>query len=240
MVSKTDYSQFMTSVNNELCHSPMMETTRNERRRSRTRSRIVDAAERLMRERGVDAVTVQDITEAADVGHGTFYVHFSTKAEVLRPLIDELADGIHDEVDRLAGRRDPAERLSAGIRILLRAIARDPLWRAFVFESGTPFRRLGEGVGRPPVEDMQRGIESGRFHVEDVRAAWCFLDGALIGVLTAINEGRLDESAAETTAEFFLRTIGVPLDEAARIAHRRLDEVAISGTARDEGERAHP
>jgi len=217
-----------------------MAMTRNERRRDRTRARIVAAAELLMRERGVDAVTVQDITEAADVGHGTFYVHFSTKAEVLRPVIEELAERIHDEVDRVAGRRDPAERLSAGVRICLRAIVRDPLWHAFVLESGTPFRRLAEGVGRAPTDDMQRGIESGRFRVEDVRAAWCFLDGALVGVLSAIDEGRLDESASETTAEFFLRTLGVPPDEAARIARRPLNEAAPSAKAPDEGERMHP
>jgi AcrR family transcriptional regulator len=198
--------------------------TRSERRRQRTRARIVEAAERLMRERGVDAVTVQGITEEADVGHGTFYCHFDSKAEVLRPLIDELAKRIHVRVDRVTGgRRDPALRLSAGVRVALRAIASDPLWNWYVFQSGTPFRRLAEGMGAPPVEDMNRGVASDRFQVRDLRATWSFIDGALIGVLTCWNQGLLGEDAAETTAELVLRSLGVSPEEAQRIAHEPLD-----------------
>ena len=177
-----------------------------------------------MRERGVDAVTVQDITEEADIGHGTFYLHFKSKAEVLRPVIDRLADRIHEEVDRVTkGQRDPAHRLAAGVRIALRAIVSDPLWNWYVFQSGTHFRRLAEGLGAPPVEDVNLGVDQGRFQVGDLRATWSFIDGAMIGVLTAWGQGSVGEDAAETTAELVLRTLGVPPDEAATIARVPLD-----------------
>ena len=177
-----------------------------------------------MRERGVDGVTVQDITEEADVGHGTFYLHFKNKAEVLRPVIDQLGDRIHERVDRATkGRADPAVRLAAGVRIALRAIAGDPLWNWYVFQSGTPFRRLAEGMGAPPVEDVNLGVAKGRFQVTDLRATWSFIDGALIGVLTAWNQGAVGEGAAETTAELVLRTLGVPPSEASRIAHEPME-----------------
>ena len=198
--------------------------TRSQRRRQRTRARIVEAAERLMGQRGVEAVTIQDITEAADVGHGTFYLHFESKAEVLRPLIDQRGARVHEQVDRATrGDRDPALRFGTGIRIALRAIARDPIWNWYVFQSGTPFRQLGDGMGAPPVEDMNRGIASGRFQVRDLRATWSFVDGALIGVLTACNRGVLGGDAAEITAELVLRSLGVPTDEAARIARVPLE-----------------
>jgi AcrR family transcriptional regulator len=200
------------------------QSTRSQRRRERTRLRIIEAAERLMRERGVDGVTVQDITEEADVGHGTFYLHFKNKAEVLRPVIDQLGDRIHERVDRATkGRADPAVRLAAGVRIALRAIAGDPLWNWYVFQSGTPFRRLAEGMGAPPVEDVNLGVAKGRFQVTDLRATWSFIDGALIGVLTAWNQGAVGEGAAETTAELVLRTLGVPPSEASRIAHEPME-----------------
>ena len=177
-----------------------------------------------MRERGVEAVTIQDITELADVGHGTFYLHFESKAEVLRPVIDQLAERIHERVDRVTrGDGDPALRLATGIRIALRSIAGDPLWRWYVFRSGTPFRRLAEGMGAPPVEDMNRGVASGRFQVGDLRATWSFVDGALIGVLTAWNQGALSDDAAETTAELVLRSLGVTPGEAGRIARQPLE-----------------
>jgi len=50
-----------------------------------------------------------------------------------------------------------------------------------------------------------------------------FVDGALIGVLTAFNQGMLDEGAAEITAELVLRSLGVAPEEAARIAREPLE-----------------
>ncbi|MBW2230796.1 MAG: TetR/AcrR family transcriptional regulator [Deltaproteobacteria bacterium] len=199
-------------------------STRTQRRRQRTQARIVEAAERLMREHGVEAVTVQDITEAADVGHGTFYLHFESKAEVLRPLIDRMAERIHARVDRVTGgKRDPALRLATGVRIALYAIASDPLWNWYVFRSGTPFRRLAEGMGTAPQEDMKRGVANGRFQVTNLRATWSFIDGALIGVLAAWNRSGMGDDAAEITAELVLRSLGVSTEEAARIAREPLE-----------------
>ena len=57
--------------------------TRRERRREETRECIFRAALKLFAERGVFATTVEDITEAADVGKGTFFNYFPSKEHVL-------------------------------------------------------------------------------------------------------------------------------------------------------------
>lgn len=54
-----------------------------DRRVQRTRRHIHEAFFGLMREKGYEAVTVQDILDRADVGRSTFYAHFSGKQEVL-------------------------------------------------------------------------------------------------------------------------------------------------------------
>jgi AcrR family transcriptional regulator len=177
-----------------------------------------------MRERGVEAVTIHDITEAADVGHGTFYLHFKTKGDVLRPVIEQLTDRLHARVDRATGgAEDPALRMATGIRLALRTIVGDPLWHWYAFRSGTPFRRLAEGRGAPPVEDMKRGVASGRFRAADLRAIWSFVDGALTGVLTALDQGTLGDDAVDLTAEMILCSLGVDAEEAAHIAHKPLE-----------------
>ena len=176
-----------------------------------------------MRERGVEAVTIQDITEAADVGHGTFYLHFKTKAEVLRPVIEHLSGQLHAQVDRAAhGTRDPALRMALGLRVLLRAIAEDPLWSWYA-RSGTSFRGMIADMGTTPMEDIQRGLESGRFDVADLPTTWSFLDGALIGVITALGEHARVDAVAESAAELVLRALGIPAEEAAQIAREPLE-----------------
>lgn len=59
---------------------------RRERRRAEIRERLFRAALRLFAERGFLETTVEDITEAADVGKGTFFNYFPTKEHVLATL----------------------------------------------------------------------------------------------------------------------------------------------------------
>ena len=56
---------------------------RRERRRAEIRERLFRSALRLFGERGYLETTVEDITEAADVGKGTFFNYFPTKEHVL-------------------------------------------------------------------------------------------------------------------------------------------------------------
>lgn len=59
---------------------------RRERKREETRQKIYRAAMRLFAERGFFETTTEQITEAADVGQGTFFNYFPTKQHVLMVL----------------------------------------------------------------------------------------------------------------------------------------------------------
>jgi AcrR family transcriptional regulator len=61
----------------------LMEPSRRERKKEETRQRIFEAAVSLFRERGFEATTVDEITEKADVGRGTFFNYFPRKEAVL-------------------------------------------------------------------------------------------------------------------------------------------------------------
>ena len=56
---------------------------RRQRRAAETRMRLFRCALKLLAERGFQNVTVEDITEAADVGKGTFFNYFESKDHVL-------------------------------------------------------------------------------------------------------------------------------------------------------------
>lgn len=62
---------------------PIPRTNRRERRRAETRERLFRAALELFARRGFLETTVEDITESADVGKGTFFNYFPTKEHVL-------------------------------------------------------------------------------------------------------------------------------------------------------------
>ena len=71
------------------------EADRNDRRRARTRRALLDAARRVIGRQGVENVTIQEITDEADVGFGSFYNHFATKEDLLQELLQESSETVH-------------------------------------------------------------------------------------------------------------------------------------------------
>src|SRR3954452_1819088 len=63
-------------------------TDRRSRRGAETRERLFRAAVRLFAEKGFAETTVADITNAADVGKGTFFNHFPSKDHILIAFSD--------------------------------------------------------------------------------------------------------------------------------------------------------
>ncbi len=67
--------------------------TRSERRTLATRRRLLNAARSVFAEKGLNLARIDDITERADVGKGTFYNYFRTKENLIRELLaNVLAD----------------------------------------------------------------------------------------------------------------------------------------------------
>jgi AcrR family transcriptional regulator len=67
---------------------PTLRRPRVERRRAATRDRIVVAAGRHFAAAGPDAVTLNQVADAADVARGTLYSHFQTKDALLCAIVE--------------------------------------------------------------------------------------------------------------------------------------------------------
>jgi len=90
---------------------------RNARRKERTRAALVHAAQELLADgRGHDA-SIKAITELADVGFGSFFNHFESKAELFDAAVTDVARRYEVWLDeRLLHVTDPLQRLSLSIR----------------------------------------------------------------------------------------------------------------------------
>lgn len=74
--------------------------SRHERRRLQTRKQLIEMTMKLILEKGYDAISIQDITDRADLGRGTFYIHFKDKEEIVWTAFQELFQTLEQEAHR--------------------------------------------------------------------------------------------------------------------------------------------
>jgi AcrR family transcriptional regulator len=137
---------------------------RRQRRAAETRLRLFRCALQLFSERGFPNVTVEDITEAADVGKGTFFNYFESKDHVLGVMAEIQLGKVREA---LALSESGKLAIHEVVHHLFLRIAEEPgrspdLARALI----TSFL-ASEGVRR----DIERNMSEGRKMVAQVVAA---------------------------------------------------------------------
>lgn len=152
-----------------------------------TRQRIIEAAEKLFALRGVEGVSIRDITRAAGVNLAAINYHFGTKtalaAEVFRQCIDPLNARrleLLDDVEKKAGVNPPA------LEAVLEAMIRPAVERGFDHrqDNETFLRLTGRCLSEPNAE-IEQII---RAHFEKLIRRF---DAALLRVLPGLDPEEL-------------------------------------------------
>ena len=160
--------------------------------------RILDAASRLFRDKGFEAVSVAEVMKAAGLTHGGFYGHFTSKDDlVAQTLVHVLAAGSGGEGDPRSYIGDylaPRHRDNAAGGCPIAGLAAD-------VRRQTPAARLAmtEGI-RSQIERLSRGRPE-LSAAERRRAAigsWAAMVGAVI-LARAIDDPVLSDEVLEQT-----------------------------------------
>jgi AcrR family transcriptional regulator len=202
--------------------------TRLDRRKARTRQALIDAAARLIAEGRGERASIQEITEAADIGFGSFYNHFDSKDELFRTASEEVLERWGLMIDRAcAGIDDPAEVFATSFRISGRLGWTHPELARFITGAGLDLLDIPRGLAPRALRDIKIGQAAGRFTFPHAEIALSAVAGGLLGLLRVHQQHpeQIDETAVDETAEGMLRMFGVPAREAKRIAARKLPDI---------------
>jgi AcrR family transcriptional regulator len=209
---------------------PEGQPTRLDRRKARTRQALVRAARRILAERGTTDVSIQDITDTADVGFGSFYNHFESKAELFEVAVREVLEEYGASLDHAcADLTDSAEIYAVGVRMTARLALTRPAVAQVLLQVGLSYATEDQGLARRAQRDIRRAIADGRFTVEDPRLGLISTAGCILAFLrTALDHpGELTESDADTLAEMLLRMLGMTARTAHAVSRRRLPTVPV-------------
>ena len=194
--------------------------TRLDRRKARTRQALIDAAVRLIAEGRGDRASIQEITDEADIGFGSFYNHFDSKEQLFQTASEEVVERWGQMIDRAsAGITDPAELFAVGLRISGRLGWTHPDIAGFLTGAGLDVLDGRRGLTPRALRDIQAGQAAGRFTVPDAEIALSAVVGGLLGLLRTSQRypERVNEMTVDQLAEAILRLLGVPADEAVRL-----------------------
>jgi len=196
---------------------------RRARRREQTRAKLLAAARSLFARQGVEKTRINEITEEADVGFGSFYNHFDSKEAIVEAVLaDALAShaaalrAVTDELD------DPAEVISAAHRYFVRLARTDPELAWLLVRLDVSHTVVTETLGPFARRDLRRGLNAGRLHVPHQQTALEASGGALLAVIRTVLDGSAPKSADVHHAEGILRMLGLSRAEAADVARRPL------------------
>lgn len=188
--------------------------------------RIYDAATRLFAERGVTAVNVSDLAEAAGVARGTIY----NNGVSIESLFTEVAAHLADEMNRRVAAsfeevEDPALRIALGIRHYLRRAHEEPDWGRFIARFGLTPEMMQKLWSGPPTRDLMAGLDAGRFkfRLEQLPSAIAMIGGSVMSSLFLVLHGHQTwREAGSHCAELVLRGLGITPKQAAQLARAEL------------------
>jgi AcrR family transcriptional regulator len=196
---------------------------RRDRRREATRRALIDAARRLFASQGVDNTRINEITDAADVGFGSFYNHFDSKDAIVEAVLAEAVAAQGAAIDELTSQLDdPAEVVSVAHRHFVELARTDPDWGWLLVRLDVTHDVMLAALGPYARRDMARGIKSGRFEVADKRTALFAAGGALVAVMRSVLDGQAPRDADRRHAEGILRLFGLTPADAAAVAAREM------------------
>lgn len=121
---------------------------RLDRRVQRTRKLLREALMDLILEVGYDTISIQDITDKANLGRATFYLHFKDKDDLLLDVIDQMMSDFIEQVPQISTAQWRLEDIKAIEKLFDFAADHYDLYRILIIGSGgiTASRQLHQRI----------------------------------------------------------------------------------------------
>ena len=216
-----------------MSNAPTQQVNRLDRRKARTRAALIRAAQSLIAE-GRTSVPILEITQAADVGMGSFYNHFETKEQLFDAAVEAALDAYGQLLDRVtAGIEDPAEVFASSFRLTGRLHRREPELSRVLLSNALRLLSADNGLAPRARRDIAAAVDAGRFDVTDLDVAVTMTAGALIalGQLLHDEPGRDMEATTDRVTEDLLRMFGMTRRQAQRICSLPLPDLDAAGNS---------
>jgi AcrR family transcriptional regulator len=179
----------------------------------RTRGKLLDAAESIFGTRGFHASSIADITRAAGVALGTFYVYFPSKEAIFVELVKDMGHDMRRRLhDASAAAPDRLAAEEAGFRAFFDFVAQHPnlyrIVRECEFVAPGEYRAWYERLAERYRAGLVQAMDAGEFRRLDPELiAYCLMGmGDFLGMRLVLwdRRRRVPRKALATVMEMLL------------------------------------
>ncbi|MEI7717368.1 MAG: TetR/AcrR family transcriptional regulator [Mycobacterium sp.] len=197
------------------------------RRKERTRAALIKSAQAFVGAGRLN-VPVLEITQAADVGMGSFYNHFDSKEQLFEAAVADVLDSHGALLDQIGGHtNDPAETFAASFRLTGRFFRSHPQESRILLANWTALMTSDRGLAPRALRDIKAAVVAGRFDVDDPQRAVAVAAGILLGLASLLQDPERDDAlATDAMTEDLLRLFGMDARDAHEICTRPLPDIA--------------
>ena len=158
------------------------------------RAEILDAAERLLVRRGIDAVSIADIAQEAGAAKGLLYHYFESKDDLIAVLRERYLSDWYSEIERLlaaTGAGDEEDRFARFLRSMYEFHADKIELHHLLLGGEGAEHDIIQKTRKLLLEFVRLGVRSGRFSVAKLEPTVDFILNGLHGLLVQyLHEGR--------------------------------------------------
>jgi AcrR family transcriptional regulator len=135
---------------------------RTQRRREQTARQLLEAARRVLAQKGYHGTKIVDIARTAHVGVGTFYLYYATKEALFLELVEDTVARLKGELDQVRARvADAVEQSRVRTLTFFRFAQENRELFRIVFGHGASFHDVVRRCQEQFIRDMQESIEVG-------------------------------------------------------------------------------
>jgi len=192
---------------------------RTAKRRLKTRQQLLDATQELILEKGLERISTDDITEAADLGRRTFYNHFDNKHDcVVAALKDRYRDFVLRAATAADRKLDAAQSLTNSAINVFNEMAKDPITQKLTDQPQLLAEAIAASQGEHLAEDYLNGLEQGTFKaVSSAEVISSITLWGFVGLLIDTIDQDRGEEQGTAWARFVLFNLGVEQSEIERL-----------------------
>jgi AcrR family transcriptional regulator len=195
--------------------------SRIDRRKQRNRQALIDAGYQVMAEKGIDAATMVEIADLADVGAGTAYNYFASKDELAMSVMEQVMHRLAQRIEAVTDTfDDPGQVYAFGIRQVMNAATTDQRWRWLLRRSEVIADAMYRVMGPFAIRDIRNAVAAGRYRVEDAELAWRQATHAIVGFGLAVCDRKIAPDKIDEAVVNLLGMVGVAREAGWEIARR--------------------